>query len=165
MEVLKNKKKELLKHLSADGIAFVNNNQVFSIRQTPDEPDIVELVLWLQSNNASGIYHNAPLSATFEPGEKYSTIASGILVLPTQPERGNYIVAFRPQALQKVNWGGNPNEAVQEPDGKKYHPRNSFTQWKQTAKQTSIPWKTEEIDVTENFKNFVVEYTLNRIYN
>jgi hypothetical protein len=62
---------------------------------------------------------------TFEPGQTYSTIVSGILVVPVQPERENYIVAFHPEALQKVNWGGDPNGAVQfEPDGKKSHPRN-----------------------------------------
>jgi len=161
-----NKKGQLLKLLSADGIAFVNNNDVFSIGHTPDEPDIVEMIIWLQSNVTGGIYHNAHLSAAFEPSEKYAKIASGVLVLPIQAERGNYIVAFRSEALQKVNWGGNPNEVVQfEADGKKYHPRNSFNQWQQIVRHTSIPWKTEEIEVAENFKNFVVEYTLNRIYN
>ncbi|MGZ3952670.1 MAG: GAF domain-containing protein [Flavisolibacter sp.] len=161
-----NKQAELLKLLSADGISFVNNNQVYSFGKTPDEADVAEMVMWLQSNGSSGVYHNPNLSAVFEPSEKYSTIASGVLVLPIQPERGNYIVAFRPEALQKVNWGGNPNEAVQfEPGGKKYHPRNSFNQWQQTVRQTSIPWTKEQIEVAENFKNFVVEYTLNKIYS
>src|SRR5207253_3105447 len=81
-------------------------------------------------------------------------------------KRGNFIIAFRSEAIQKVNWGGNPNEAVQfEADGKQYHPRNSFSQWQQTVKHTSIPWKPEEIEVAENFRNFVVEFTLNRMYN
>lgn len=160
------KQAELLKLLSADGISFVNNNQVYSLGQTPDEADVAEMIMWLQSNGSHGIYHNPNLSSVFEPSEKYSTVASGVLVLPIQPERGNYVVAFRPEALRKVNWGGNPNEAVQfEPGGKKYHPRNSFNQWQQTVRQTSIPWTREEIEVAENFKNFVVEYTLNKIYN
>ena len=152
--------------MSADGIAFITNDQIFSIGQTPDEPDMEEMVIWLQSNVTNRTYHNSQLSGVFEPSEKYSKVASGILALPIQPEKGNYILAFRPEVLQKVNWGGNPNEAVQfEADGKKYHPRNSFNEWQQTVKQTSIPWKTEEIEVAENFRNFVVEYTLNKFYN
>jgi light-regulated signal transduction histidine kinase (bacteriophytochrome) len=161
-----NKKDELLKLLSADGVAFVNNHQIICFGQTPDEADVTEVVLWLQSSGTNVIYHNPNLSSVFEPSEKYAEIASGILVLPIQPERGNYILAFRPEAMQKVNWGGNPNEAVQfEADGKKYHPRNSFSQWQQTVKQTSIPWKAEEIEVAQNFRNFVVEFTLNKLYN
>lgn len=160
------RKTDVLRLLSADGIAFANNGQVFSLGKTPDETDIAEMILWLQANVTSGIYHNSHLSSVFEPSAKYSNIASGILVLPIQPERGNYIVAFRPEALQKVKWGGNPNEAVQfETDGKKYHPRNSFNEWQQTVKQTAVPWKKEEIEVAENFKNLVVEYTLNKIFN
>lgn len=161
-----NKKEELLKLLSADGVAFVNNHQIFSVGNTPDEPDVAEMILWLQSNITNGVYHNSHLSSVFEPSEKYAEVASGVLVLPIQPERGSYILAFRPEALQKVNWGGNPNEAVQfEADGKKYHPRNSFNRWQQTVRQTSIPWKSEEIEVAQNFRNFVVEFTLNRVYN
>jgi heme oxygenase (biliverdin-IX-beta and delta-forming) len=58
------------------------------------------------------------------------------------------------------------NSAVQfEADGKKYHPRNSFKQWQQTVRQTAMPWTSEEIEVAESFKNFVVEYTLNKIYS
>lgn len=160
------KKDELLRLLSADGIAFVTNHQIFSIGQTPDEFDIAELVIWLQSRETNKIYHNPHLVSVFEPSEKYSKIASGILVLPVQPDKGSYVVAFRPEVLQKLSWGGNPNEVMRfEADGKKYHPRNSFDQWQQTVKQTSIPWKPEEIEVAENFRNFVVEYTLNKIYN
>jgi hypothetical protein len=45
------------------------------------------------------------------------------IVSDIQPEKGNYIVAFRSEALQKINWGGNPNEAVQfEADGKNIIP-------------------------------------------
>lgn len=160
------KQQELLKLLSADGIAFANNHQILSFGQVPEEVDIAEIVLWLQSNTVNGVFHQARLASVFEPAEKYTALASGILALPIQPERGSYIIAFRPEALQKVNWGGNPNDAVQfESDGKRYHPRNSFSQWQQTVKQTSIPWKSEEIEVAENFRNFVLEYTLNKIYN
>lgn len=163
-ESLVNKQNDLLKLLNADGVAFVNNQHVYSIGQTPDEVDISEMVFWLRSNGVSSTYHNPSLVSAFEPSEKYSGVASGVLALPVQPEKGNFILAFRPEALRKVNWGGNPNEAVQfEADGKKYHPRNSFNQWQQTVKQTSVPWKKEEIEVAENFRNFIVEYTLNKI--
>jgi light-regulated signal transduction histidine kinase (bacteriophytochrome) len=160
------KEGDLLKLLNADGVAFVNNHQIVSIGKTPDDADVAELILWLQSKGGNGIYHQTSLSSVFEVSEKYASVASGILALPIQPERGSYILAFRPEAIQKVNWGGNPNEAVQfEADGKQYHPRNSFSQWQQTVKQTSLPWKPEEMEVAENFRNFVVEYTLNKIYS
>ena len=79
------------------------------------------------------------------------------------PEREIYILAFYPEISQKINCGRNPNEVIQfKPDGKKYLPGNSLNQRQQILKQTSIPCKPEEIEVAENF---VVEYTLNKIYN
>ena len=108
--------------------------------------------------------HVDDLPAEFEPALRYAGVASGVLVLPVQPEKGNFILAFRPEAVRKVNWGGNPNEAVQfEADGKKYHPRASFRMWQQTVQHTAIPWKPEELEVAEHFRNFVMEFYLNKM--
>ena len=161
-----NRQEDVLRLLNADGVAFVNDQQIYSFGQAPGESDIHDVILWLRSNAINSTYSNSSFVSSFEPSEKYSSIASGVLALPIQPEKGNYILAFRPEVLGTVNWGGNPNEAVQfEQDGKKYHPRNSFNQWQQTVKQTSRPWKKEELEVAENFRNFVVAYTLNKFYN
>ena len=86
--------------------------------------------------------------------------------MPVQVEKGNFILAFRPEAVKTVHWGGNPSEAVNfEPDGKKYHPRASFKLWQQVVEKTSVPWKKEELEVAERFRNFVVEFALNKMYN
>jgi len=53
------RKPELFRLLNADGIAFVNNRQVFSVGKTPDEIDIVETNLWLKPNVTSRIHYIA----------------------------------------------------------------------------------------------------------
>ena len=94
---------------------------------------------------------------------RYVAVASGLLVLPIQPDREIYLLAFRPEARQEVVWGGNPNEAIRfEADGKKYHPRASFRQWQETVKGHARPWQKEELEIAENFRNFAVEYSLTR---
>lgn len=161
-----NRNKELLKLLNADGISLVMNKQIDSYGAAPSDSEVEEMVLWLQSSHASRLYHQPSLGSVYEPAEKYAGIASGILALPIQGERGNFILAFRPEVLRKVNWGGNPNEAIRfEPDQKNYHPRNSFKIWQQTVQQTSVPWRQEEIEAAEQFRNFVVDYTLNKMYS
>jgi len=156
----------LLDLLKADGVTVVLNNRVNSFGETPADTDIEDLVLWLQSGYGQKMYHQPHLSSVYEPAEKYATVASGLLALPVQPDKGSYILAFRPEAVRKVNWSGNPNEAIRfEADRKNYHPRNSFQLWQQTVKENSVPWSPEELDVAEQFRNFVVEYTLNKVYN
>jgi light-regulated signal transduction histidine kinase (bacteriophytochrome) len=67
--------------------------------------------------------------------------------------------------VQQVNWGGNPNEAINfENDNIKYHPRNSFKLWQETVKNTSLSWTSDELTNAESFRNFVIEYTLKKVY-
>jgi light-regulated signal transduction histidine kinase (bacteriophytochrome) len=159
-------KENILQLLNADGVTVAMNNVINSFGNTPNDNEIEDLILWLQSGNTHRLYHQPQLPAVFEPAEAYADKASGILALPIQMDKGNYIIAFRGEALQRVNWGGNPNEAITfESDGKKYHPRNSFQQWQQIVEKTSLPWKESELDVAEQFRNFIVEFTLNKFYN
>lgn len=156
----------LLDLLKAGGLSVTMNGQVSSFGETPDENDVEDLVLWLQSGYGQKLYHQPHLASVYEPAEKYASVASGVLALPIQPDKGNYILAFRPEEQRQVNWGGNPNEAIRfEADHKNYHPRHSFKLWQQIVKQTSVPWNMEELEVAEQFRNFIVEYTLNKVYN
>jgi len=156
----------VLKMLHADGLAVVMNREIESFGNTPDKKDISDLVLWLQSTQGNRMYHQPHMTSVFEPAERFAEKASGMLSLPIQPEKGNYVLAFRNEAVKNVEWGGNPNEAVQfEADRKNYHPRNSFRIWKETVRQTSVPWTIQELEMAEQFRNFILEFTLNRIYN
>ena len=163
---LKSGDQKLLQLLKADGVALVLSKNIETIGKVPAEQDIEDLVIWLQSANRNKIYHQPSLSAVFEPAEHYAQEASGLLALPVQAEKGCFILAFRPEAVTKVNWGGNPEEALHfEADGKRYHPRASFRLWQQQVVKTSLPWRGAELEVAEQFRNFVVEYTLNKVQN
>lgn len=158
-------KDDLLKVLNVKGLSVVRNNIISSFGNVPDNHEILNLIEWLQAKNFDKIYYQNNLSSIFEPARAFAKKASGLLSLPVEPDKGYFILAFRPEAVQNVQWGGNPNEAIQfEEDGKTYHPRNSFRIWKQTFYNTSLPWKPEEIEVAEQLKNFVLEYTLNNVY-
>jgi light-regulated signal transduction histidine kinase (bacteriophytochrome) len=120
-----------LKLLNASGVAVVLENEVLTFGTAPATGQVEDLVFWLQTNSVNKLYHASNLSGVYEGAEAYVTDASGLLALPVQPERGAYILAFRPEAVRDMAWGGNPDEAITfEPDGKRYHPRNSFRMWK-----------------------------------
>jgi len=71
------------------------------------------------------------------------------------------VLAFRKEKIHHVDWGGNPNETVQfEANSTKYHPRNSFRIWQETVRKTAIPCREEEIEIAENFRNFLIEFSL-----
>lgn len=154
----------LLEMLGAGGVAFSFNRQIESIGATPETDDVRNLIFWLQVNAINKTYHQTNLSAAYEDAEGYVENGSGMLALPIQPEKGDYILVFRPEVIQQTNWGGNPNEAVRfEQDRKAYHPRNSFQLWQETVRKTALPWTGAEVEVAENFRNLIIEYTLNKV--
>lgn len=92
-------------------------------------------------------------------------MASGLIALAISMERGEYILGFRQEVVQTVEWGGNPNQAIQfEADGKTYHPRISFSVWQETVKNTSLPWSTPELAVAESLRTSVLERVLKESY-
>jgi two-component system, chemotaxis family, sensor kinase Cph1 len=156
---------DLLKQfLHADGIAISWEGQIETTGSTPEAGDIETLVFWLRQKARQQVFHENQLSLVFEEGRNFSNVGSGILALPIQPDRGNYLIAFRPELVTTISWGGNPNDAITfEPNSTVYHPRHSFKVWQQTVHNTSKKWHDEEIAAAEQFRNFIVQHTLNKL--
>jgi light-regulated signal transduction histidine kinase (bacteriophytochrome) len=162
---IREEKQTLLQLLDADGVAITGNRKIETYGNTPTQQEIEDLIYWLQANNITGLYHQHALPSLYEAAEAYAEKGSGLLALPIETDKGDFILAFRSEAVQNIAWGGNPNEAVQfESDGKKYHPRASFSIWQQTVRQTAKPWKKETLEVAEGLRNFLIESRLNHKY-
>lgn len=156
----------LLQLLAARGVAVFINNAVEAAGATPALPELHDLFFWAQTRATETLISFESLPKHFEPAAAYSDVASGLLILPVHPEEEFYILAFRPEVVQQVNWGGNPAEALQfEADGKKYHPRASFRQWQQTVKQTALPWRPEELQVAQYLYKALNELSLSETEN
>ena len=77
----------------------------------------------------------------------------------------NYVLLFREELVRSVSWGGDPNNAIQmEPDGKSYHPRNSFQIYKETVKNTAAPWQQEELSAADTLRHALLEKLLKERY-
>ena len=158
-------KKSLMQLLDAEGVVIVNNQKTEKAGDTPSDAEIEDLVFWLQANNITGVYHQPSMPSVYESAAGYAAQASGLLALPVEMDKGDFILAFRPEAVRQISWGGNPDEAIQfESDGKKYHPRESFRIWQQTVRQTALPWRKETLEVAEGLRNFLIEARLSQKY-
>jgi two-component system, chemotaxis family, sensor kinase Cph1 len=164
-EGLINQEQNLLDLLGAEGI-IINEKEGRRVSgKVPSEEMVDDLVMWLGSNNIRSLFYSDSYSLLNETAKEYTDVGSGIIVLPVNADSNEYIIAFRPEVVKSLNWGGNPNEAIQfESDGKKYHPRNSFRMWQETVKGISRPWQEEELVVAEQLRSFAVEFRF-RIHN
>ena len=158
---LRNYKEPLLSMLGADSVAICWNGDIETIGTTPEIPEIKRIRDWLIKKGYSKVIHVDSLAQVFEEALHYADVASGLLSLPIQPYEGNYILAFRAEAIKNITWGGDPGEVIIfDNNSTLYHPRNSFKIWKETVRNICTPWQVEELSIAERFRNVIVEHTL-----
>ncbi|MEH6304205.1 GAF domain-containing protein [Olivibacter sp. CPCC 100613] len=158
-EALLDQHEHLLKLFACEGAALVFQNKLYFLGKVPDDEHIQNFVFWLQEKNVDRVFTVNNLSDLFEEAEEFAPIASGMLVIEIDKEDGNYLLCFRPEHPYTINWGGNPNEALQfETDKKNYHPRNSFAIWRQQVKHTSLAWREEELQAASDLRHYIFEY-------
>ena len=82
----------------------------------------------MNSKLVEGIFYTTELSAIFEPAKQYKTLISGVLIVQLSQVDANYLLWFKPERIQEVHWGGNPDKAVvrSENGGYRLSPRKSF---------------------------------------
>jgi light-regulated signal transduction histidine kinase (bacteriophytochrome) len=156
----------ILNLFGATGAAIMLDGRSETIGDVPDTDAIENLGLWLEGKCVNSVFSSGNLSDQYEDAREYAGLGSGLLVVPIDGNKGEYVICFRPEIIETINWGGNPNEALTfEPDGKNYHPRNSFKLWQQQVRNTSSPWLHDELEIAENLRSFLFEFRIRQIYN
>lgn len=148
--------KDLLK---ATGVAIQLGNKLHTAGDVPERDMLDNLLLWLQNKQDNKVYFTDSLPEQFDEAVPFARVASGLLAIPVNREQGDFILAFRPEVVQTINWGGDPNKTINfDPDGKKYHPRASFKLWQQTVNHTAEAWTPSEVAAAESLRTFIFEF-------
>jgi two-component system, chemotaxis family, sensor kinase Cph1 len=151
----------LLDLTSAQGAAVYFGGKYTLIGETPKEEDLNYLVQWLQANVNEEVFYTNSLSQHYPDAEKYKNFASGLLAIPIS--KRNYVLWFRPEVIQTVNWGGDPNNAyeVSQAEGDlRLRPRKSFELWKEIVQLTSLPWQLVEVKAALELRKGIVNIVL-----
>ncbi|BAZ47593.1 multi-sensor signal transduction histidine kinase [Nostoc sp. NIES-4103] len=151
----------LLNLTSAQGAAVCFGEHCTVIGETPKEEDLNFLVQWLKNNVEEEVFYTDSLPQIYPDAERFKNVASGLLAIPIS--RRNYVLWFRPEVIQTVNWGGDPNNAfeVSQSEGNvRLCPRKSFELWKQTVRLTSLPWRSVEVKAALELRKAIVNIVL-----
>jgi chemotaxis family two-component system sensor kinase Cph1 len=151
----------LLDLTSAQGAAVCFGDNCTVIGETPTEEDLNFLLQWLKNNVHEEVFYTDSLPRIYPDAEKFKNVASGLLAIPIS--KRNYVLWFRPEVIQTVNWGGNPNEAfeVNQSEGNlRLVPRKSFELWKETVRLNSLPWQFVEIKAALELRKAIINIVL-----
>ena len=154
-------KPNILDLTSAQGAAICFGGNWSLIGETPTIEELNFLVGWLKKNVEKEIFYTDSLAQIYPDAEKFKNVASGLLAIPISQR--NYVLWFRPEVIQTVNWGGDPNrpyDVKQDEDNLHLCPRKSFDLWKQTVQLTSLPWRAVEVKAALELRKAIVNIIL-----
>ena len=152
----------LLDLVGATGVAVCAGEQIVCIGKTPPETELPALWDWIKTEIQHNLFHTRSLSEIYPSAESFKAVASGLLGLKISKQ--NYILWFRPEVLQTVNWGGNPNKPLEvAADGEmRLSPRKSFERWQETVQGSSTAWKPCEIEIVTELRSLIVGIILSQ---
>lgn len=160
LEQLETEEQGLLDLMSATGAAVYYQDNLMLYGTTPTSKQVMELAGWLSAQAEDYTYHSSKLSAEYDPAKAFKDVASGVLYLALSPGQQNYVMWFRPEVVEIVDWAGDPAKAViQEEDKIRLSPRKSFEKWRQVVEGTSYSWKAQELSVLPQLKSIVRKQT------
>ncbi len=164
IEGLVKSKSNLLDLVSAQGVALSSGDSIVRMGETPLETEIKDLITYLETKIEHDVLSSDSLSTIYPTAEQFKESASGLLALCISKTQKIYVLWFRPEVIQTVNWGGNPNKPMEvEPDGSlRLSPRKSFEKWQEMVRLKSLPWKQCEIDAALELKSAIIGIVLRK---
>jgi two-component system, chemotaxis family, sensor kinase Cph1 len=151
----------LLDLVDASGAAISFGGRWTTIGRTPPEDELNYLVQWLGKTVDQDVFHTDSLPLLYSDAERFKDVASGLLAIAIS--KRSYVLWFRPEVIQTVNWGGDPNHAYelkQLGTDMQLCPRKSFDLWKETVRLKSLPWKAVEVKATLELRKAIVNIVL-----
>ncbi|WP_293133716.1 ATP-binding protein [Microcoleus sp. bin38.metabat.b11b12b14.051] len=141
-------RERLLGLVNATGAAIISNDLVMSFGKTPSENEINQLLDWVVPQLQDNLYYTDSLPKVYPNATQFKDLACGLIVVSITKIQRNFILWFRPEVIQTVNWGGNPNlqETLDEKGTPRMSPRKSFAKWQEIVQLKSLPWQPRELE-------------------
>lgn len=155
---------ELLELTGASGAAVYFNGATTLVGKAPSDEQLQGLIRWLgEKPDPTEVFSTTSLSREYPEAEAFKDVAAGLIAASMSRGRHNYVLWFRPEVVQTVEWGGNPNKPVDVQDDQlRLHPRKSFALWKETVRGRSLPWKDYELEAARELRRNIIDIVLQR---
>lgn len=99
------------------GVAYCEKGDISLYGETPTQSELTQLVQWLERQfDEKVVYQTMSMSQDYAPAADFESGISGLLALSISKIQQIYILWFRPEIIQTVNWAGDPNKST-ETDG------------------------------------------------
>jgi chemotaxis family two-component system sensor kinase Cph1 len=154
----------LLALIDAPGAAVVSRGKVSLMGKTPTEGEVRDLAHWLVRTNQP-VLATDRLPELYPPARTFKAVASGVLGTRLSIGAPEFLLWFRPEQVETVNWAGDPQKpmTVRETDGEiRLMPRSSFALWKESVTGRCEAWHKHDEEAVAELRQAIMEIILNR---
>ena len=159
---LTGKAEELQGFVNAEGAAILQDDHCARVGRTPSEEQVRDLARWLFNDVKQDVFSTDALAEKYPPAAAFADRASGVLAVAVSKIHPSYILWFRPEVVQSIQWAGNPHKSADPENPARLHPRLSFDTWMETVRQRSLPWSSREVEGAGDLRNAIVGIVLRK---
>ncbi|MGX7745515.1 HWE histidine kinase domain-containing protein [Rhodopseudomonas parapalustris] len=133
--------------IPCDGVGLWMNGVWTARGSTPPPAALPAILQFLADRDSSDIIATHALSDRIVAASDYAGAAAGMLAIPLSQTARDYLLFFRKEQVQTLNWAGDPNKTYDTgPRGDRLTPRKSFAIWKEQVDRQSLPWNSDDRD-------------------
>ncbi|MCM2291012.1 GAF domain-containing protein [Allorhizobium sp. BGMRC 0089] len=146
---------------ACEGLGLWMNGVWTASGSVPPDEAVEPLLRFIPSVADGRIWSTHQLSRDFAPATAYVEAVSGVMAIPLSQIPNDYLLVFRKERLQTLNWAGNPEKSYETgPLGDRLTPRKSFSIWKETVRCEAEAWSDSDLDIAEAMRAVTVEIIL-----
>lgn len=161
LEGLAQSESELLDLVNAVGAAVIRDGRCHLVGATPSTTEVMRLTRGISAHVEEGPFATNRLSEVVPEASRYASITSGVLAICISANFEDYVLWFRPEVVETVNWAGNPDKGPSEAPGTNMlRPRTSFALWQQEVRHRSSPWHPAELTLAKHLRIAILENEL-----
>ena len=124
----------------------------------PPHDALPALAAMLRERAVGRVFATHRLSQDLPEAADYAGEAAGVLAVPLSQLPRDYLVFFRREQVQTLNWGGDPNKFYPSgPNGDRLSPRKSFEIWKEVVHLQATPWTATERQTADSARVQLLE--------
>lgn len=147
--------------MPCDGVGLYFNRTWTAYGTAPPAGAVPALMAFVNSAAEARVWATSALSDRLPEAADYAAQVAGVLAVPLSQLPRDYLLFFRREVAQTVNWAGDPNKTYEVgPLGDRLTPRKSFAIWKQAVERQSEPWLQGDRDTAEATRSALVEVVL-----
>ncbi|MDR5816199.1 ATP-binding protein [Caballeronia sp. LZ033] len=159
VEALVNDPSDLLGFTRSSGAAVIFEGRTSLVGVTPGEHAVTALVDWLDDQSEDVVMSDHASQDC--PALAGSPDVAGFLAVSISKIYRNYVVWFRQEVVQTIEWAGDPRAKLTGL-AESLSPRLSFETWTDVVRNRSLPWRSAEREIALEFRAAVLGIVLRR---